>query len=692
MNEHKLIYKEEAYELLAELESSLIELENSPDDEDLIAQVFRSMHTIKGSGAMFGYDNIAAFTHEIETVYDLVRDSKIKVTRDLLKLTLSACDHIKKMVDEDDIDESFERELVSAFQKMIPGNPGTFDSRKPELPDISSYDNYEQIYRIRFQPDRDLFHTGTNPAVLLNELRSLGQCQIVAHQKNIPVLSEMDPELCYLHWDIIISSSQGLQAIRDVFIFAEDYCKLDIQVVYHEKFPSDSPEHKKIGQILVERGDVSAEEIEKVLQGHKRVGEMLIDARSIDPETLESALKEQQHLREISRKRENITNSSSIRVPAEKLDGLVNLVGELVTVQARLTRMASIEKNTELTAIAEAVEYLSAELRDHTMNIRMLPVGNTFRKFKRLIFDLSSELNKEITVITEGEETELDKNVLDQLNDPLMHIIRNTIDHGIETPEVRIAKGKPRQGTIRLSAEYSGSDVLIMISGDGAGLNTQAIRAKALEKKLISPDAQLSEKDIHALIFAPGFSTAKQISGVSGRGVGMDVVRRRIESLRGSIDIKSEKDKGMSVTLKLPLTLAIADGLLIRLGTGYYVLPLLAVEECLELKRHEADKARERKIIQFRKELISYISLHEMFHIKDELPEIEKVVVINTHGKRVGFGVDKVLGQHQTVIKNLGYFYKDVKTMSGATILGDGTVALILDVNRIIMSLENNSN
>ncbi|MDM8535503.1 chemotaxis protein CheA [Desulfobacterales bacterium HSG17] len=701
MDDHKEIYKEEAYELLAELESSLIELENVPDDEDLIAQVFRSMHTIKGSGAMFGFDNIAAFTHEIETVFDLVRDGKIKVSKNLLKLTLSACDQIKIMVDEDDIDESKERELVSAFQKMIPAEHKTSVSKKPNISDISissindeseDYDTQDLIYRIRFQPDSYLFNTGTNPVILLNELQSLGQCQVMAQQKNIPVLSKITPEKCYLHWDIIICTSEGIQAIRDIFIFVEDYCKLDIQIIYHGKFPSDELEKKKIGQILIERGDVSAEEIKKVIQGHKRVGEMLIDAQSIDSETLESALTEQQHIREISRKRQNITSSSSIRVPAEKLDGLVDLVGELVTVQARLTRMASIEKNSELTSISEAVEYLSAELRDHTMNIRMLPVGQTFRKFKRLIFDLSNELNKEIFVITEGEETELDKTVLDQLNDPLMHIIRNAIDHGIETPEIRKAKGKTRQGTIRLSAEHSGSDVLISISEDGAGLNTEAIRAKAVEKKLFAPDAQLSEKDIHALIFAPGFSTARQVSGVSGRGVGMDVVRRSVENLRGSIEIQSKKDKGTIVTLKLPLTLAIADGLLVKVSKNYYVLPLLSVEECLELSRQDADKARERNIIQFRGELISYVSLHERFQIEDDLPEIEKVVVINTHGRQVGFGVDRVLGQHQTVIKNLGYFYKDIKTMSGATILGDGTVALILDVNRIIMSLENISN
>lgn len=695
MNEHKEIYKEEAYELLAELESSLIELENIPEDEELIACVFRSMHTIKGSGAMFGYDNIAAFTHEIETVFDLVRDNKIKVTRELLKLTLSACDQIKIMVDEEDVDHSLERELVAAFQEMIPERKNE-KINEPEISDIlnkfAEIDNTgkgEQIYRIRFRPDQSIMKTGTNPVLLLDELCSMGKCQVTAYQKNIPVLSGIDPELCYLYWDIIMSSFEEIQTVRDVFIFAEDNCSLDIQIIHPGDYAFESLGNKKIGQILVDRGDVSAEEIENVIQGHKRVGERLIDASTIDRDTLESALTEQKHLREITRKRQTVMSTSSIRVPAEKLDELVDLVGELVTVQARLTRKASIDRDSELTSISEAVEYLAAELRDHTMNIRMLPVGQTFRKFKRLIFDLSNELEKEIVVKTQGEETELDKTVLDQLNDPLMHIIRNTIDHGIEPPEVRTSIGKPRQGIIRLSAEHSGSDVLICISDDGAGLNTEAIKSKAIEKKLITPDARLNEKDIHDLLFAPGFSTAKQISGVSGRGVGMDVVRRRVENLRGSVEIHSQKGKGTSVTLKLPLTLAIADGLLVYVGGEHYILPLLSVEECLELTRQDADKARERSIIHFREELISYVSLHESFNVNDNFPEIEKVVVINTHGRRVGFGVDKVLGQHQTVIKNLGYFYKDIKSMSGATILGDGTVALILDVNQIIMSLEN---
>jgi two-component system chemotaxis sensor kinase CheA len=359
-------------------------------------------------------------------------------------------------------------------------------------------------------------------------------------------------------------------------------------------------------------------------------------------------------------------------------------VGELVTVQARLTRKASIAEDPELTAIAEEVERLSADLRDNTMNIRMLPVGNTFRRFRRLVHDLCLELGKEVNVATEGEETELDKTVIEQLNDPLVHIIRNAVDHDIELPGVREAAGKPRQGTLRLSAEHSGPDVVIRISGDGAGIDLAAVRARAAEKGLIPADADLDRKELCNLIFTPGFSTAKSVSGVSGRGVGMDVVKRRVESLRGSVEIDSQTGRGATVTLRLPLTLAISDGLLVRVGGDYFILPLLAVEECLELERAAADRAQDRNVLEVRGEFISYLGLRELFESDGEPPDIQRVVVIKAAGQLIGLGVDHVVGQHQTVIKTLGRMYRDVKSMSGATILGDGTVALILDVDRMV--------
>jgi two-component system chemotaxis sensor kinase CheA len=692
MEDHQSVYKEEAIELLTELESSLIELDDVPDDMELIGHVFRCMHTIKGSGAMFGFDDVAAFTHEIETVFDLVRDGRLPVTKKLVALTLKASDLIKKMVTGQAVDPAEEREMVKAYQTMLPGpvvypqNPGwaaSDDAVEGPIPDVT--------YRIRFFPKPDIFHTGTNPILLMDELALLGKCESIVHQRNVPPLNQFDPLLCYLYWDIFLTSSENLNTVRDVFVFVEDHCKLDIQVI--DGSGLGGAEGNRLGEILVERGDISPDLLQSVLKGKKRIGEMLLDAKAVDPDTLHSALKEQQHIREVGRRQQTtMIHATGIRVAADKLDSLVDLAGELVTVQARLTRKAMIQEDPELTSISEEVERLAAELRDSTMNIRMLPVGNAFRKFKRLIHDLSNELGKETLVITEGEETELDKTVLEQMGDPLMHLIRNTVDHGIEPPNVREAKGKPRRGTVCMAAEHSGSDVLIRISDDGSGLNLKAIRAKAVEKGLISPTAEPSEKEMFSMIFAPGFSTAKTVSGVSGRGVGMDVVKRRVEHLRGTVEIESQEEVGTTVTLKLPLTLAIADGLLVKVGQDDYIMPLLAVEECVELGRQEVEKARERNMINFRGEAVSYINLREFFKTPGAPPAIEKVVIAESGGERYGFGVDHVVGQHQTVIKGLGHFYKDIKHISGATILGDGTVALILDMAQIVRVFQNGLN
>ncbi len=683
MDDHRNVYREEAFELLAELEAALLELENRPDDSELVGQVFRSMHTIKGSGAMFGFDDIAAFTHEIETVFDLVRDGRVAVTPELIQLTLQACDLIRQMVNGDDVDEAEERRIVQAFIEILPG--GEPAQKSPRLRLEPSRTGEEALFRVRFRPGPDLFRSGTNPMLLLDELRGMGECEIAAIQRRVPPLAALDPEACHLDWDVLLQTAEDANALRDVFIFVEDQCELEIRPLEI----GEEGQTRRIGDILVERGDIRQEDLERFLRGKKRVGDILVEARAVDRDTLASALLEQQRMQEARRRRQTDTTTSSIRVAAEKLDALVDRVGELVTVQARLSRKASISEDPELTAIAEEVERLSADLRDNTMNIRMLPVGNTFRRFRRLVHDLCLELGKEVAVVTEGEETELDKTVIEQLHDPLVHIIRNALDHDIEPPDVREAAGKPRQGTLHLAAEHSGPDVVIRISGDGAGIDLAAVRTRAIEKGLIPEDAELDRAALCNLIFTPGFSTARAVSGVSGRGVGMDVVKRRVESLRGSVEVESRSGKGATVTLRLPLTLAISDGLLVRVGADYFILPLLAVEECLELDRAEADRAQNRNILEVRGEFVSYLGLRELFESEGAPPDIQKVVVIRAAGQLVGLGVDHVVGQHQTVIKSLGRMYRDAKSMSGATILGDGTVALILDVDRMVEAAQN---
>ena len=689
---HRQAFKEEAYELLSELESSLLELEERPDDIDLIGRVFRAMHTIKGSGSMFGFDDIAHFTHEVETIFDMVRNGKLEVTKTLVNLTLSARDQIKSMLDNSDGGGGAD---LAESGRIIAGLRALASSEAPVAPQSEAKPAQQQsgagaqvTYRIRFAPNPDIFSCGSNPLNLLAELRDLGPCSVVAQTAACPALEDMDPELCYILWDVVLTTDQGLNAIRDVFIFVEDDCALSIEQIAEYDELSGQENHKKLGEIMRDRGDISSEEMAAVLAKQKRFGELAVANGLVTESKVESALVEQRHVQAVRQEKQNTEAGNSIRVPAERLDVLVNLVGELVTVQARLSQTAAGRADAELVAIAEEVERLTGELRDSALNIRMLPIGSTFSKFKRLVRDLSGELGKEIEMTTDGAETELDKTVIERLNDPLVHLIRNSIDHGVELPDIRVAAGKPRFGTVHLSAVHSGDSVLITIKDDGAGLDKEAIRAKAVERGLITASAELPEKELFALIFAPGFSTAKKVSSVSGRGVGMDVVKRAIDQLRGTIELASVHGEGTRIMVRIPLTLAIIESLLVRIGGDFYMLPLSMVDECVELTREDVARAHGRNLANVRDHLVPYIPLRERFLIPGVVPDIEQIVITQVNGVRVGFVVDQVIGEHQTVIKSLGRAYKNAEGISGATILGDGSVALILDVPQLVQSVE----
>jgi two-component system chemotaxis sensor kinase CheA len=734
MDKQQEAYREEAYELLAELEISLLELEEAPDDEDVIDQVFRAMHTIKGSSAMFGFEAIAAFTHEVETVFDLVRSGHMPVTKELVNLALKSRDQIKHMLNTPNVDSSANEEIIKQLKSLssdpkisiheadedsilegdteasisemdIDMDKGTAPDRSTEnMPESdldldfgSKEDTTEKVstdtavsvtYRIRFRPNHNLLIQGTNPFQLINDIQELGDTTIVAQTNKIPDLFEIEPEHCYIHWDIILTTGQDLDYIRDIFIFIEDNCDIQIDIIDKDGDIEYRSDYKKLGEILIERKDISSDLLKQTLQKQRRLGEILVESQVADSGQVESALAEQNHIKHVREKRKQDTATSSIRVDALKLDTLVDLVGELVTVQASLSQKAFSSEDTELIGIAEQVERLTADLRDNTMSIRMLPISTTFSTFKRLVRDLSNELGKEVAMSTEGGKTELDKKVIERLNDPMVHIIRNCIDHGIETPDVREKSGKSRSGMISLIAVHSGANVLIKISDDGAGINPQKILSIALEKGIISPDTELSETETYNLLFAPGFSTAKTVSDISGRGVGMDVVKRSIEALRGTIEIESEIGVGTTITLKLPLTLAIIDGLLVEIGKEYYVLPLSAVEECVELTQADRDKSKGRNIAWVRDEIIPYIPLRDIFQIQSPPPPIEQVVIVEIDNALIGFVVDNIIGEHQTVIKSLGRVYRGAKEFSGATILADGSVALIMDVHRLSLLAE----
>jgi two-component system chemotaxis sensor kinase CheA len=495
----------------------------------------------------------------------------------------------------------------------------------------------EQVWTIKFKPASDLFACGGNPATLFRELATMGACEIQAHVDEIPALDEIQFDSCYLSWTIVLRSACDRDAIRDVFIFVEDGSSIEINSA-SEPLPAAESNAK-------------LQQVEVISQPGSRKTQ---------------------------------TKESSVRVPAAKLDRLVALVGELVTNQARLAQVASRFDSPELAFPVEEIERLVAELRDDVLGIRMMQIGTIFGRFRRLVHDLSTELGKEVDLVTAGEETELDKSILDQLAEPLVHLLRNSIDHGIEPADQRTSQGKPRRGTISLRAEHTGSGVVVTIEDDGRGLNREAIRARAVERGLIAADANLTDKDLLNLILLPGFSTAATITNVSGRGVGMDVVKKQIDALRGSLVLASEPGKGTRITLTLPLTLAIIEGLLVEIGPHQFIVPMTAVMENVELHRADRLRGNGRNVIPVRGTLIPYIDLRESFSLGGDIAATEKIVIVQHENQRVGLLVERVLGTHQTVIQSLGRFFRRIEVVSGSTVMGDGRVALILDIPAII--------
>ncbi|MFO7982748.1 MAG: chemotaxis protein CheA [Desulfuromonadales bacterium] len=687
---HGEAFLEEARELLSSLESSLLKLEKDPQDQELIDRVFRALHTVKGSGAMFGFDSISDFTHHVESVFDRVRNGEIQIDKDLITLTLAAGDHITALLEEirggDPVEEKTARDLTDRFKLYLPQNDVESEQ---SFADFHSDDNPKKTFRIRFKPNRDIFLRGVNPLGLLREIREMGECLIVAQTDLIPSLEELDPEACLLYWDIILTTEMGYEAIRDVFIFVEADSDIHIDIIDEEGWVVGDEDNKKLGDILVDRGELPESDLEKFLHSKKRLGESLVEAGVLNAGQIDSALAEQQHLNRMRQERRQSQGASTIRVRSAKLDSLVNLVGELVTMQARLSQLATDREDEDLLAVAEQVEHLTWEMRDEILNIRMIPIGTTFSNFNRLVRDLSQELGKDVELVTRGAETELDKTVIERLNDPLVHIIRNCIDHGIEQPEVREKAEKPPKGTVTLSAVHSGANVVVDIHDDGQGLDKDHIRRRAVERGLLSADDEVSDKELAALIMAPGFSTADSVTSISGRGVGMDVVKQAIDDLRGNIEVSSQRGKGTKFSIKLPLTLAIIDGLLVEIADERFVFPLSAVEECVELKRSDMNRHQGRDLANVRGELIPYIRLRNHFDIHSDPPEIEQVVITHVDGHQIGFVVDQVVGEHQTVIKSLGRLYHEVSGFSGATILGDGTIALILDLQHLFRTAEN---
>lgn len=650
-------FKLEAEELLVSVEECVLDIEDNPRDQDAINRLFRAVHTIKGSGSMFGYMALAAFTHHLESVLDKVRSGLLPIDRHLIDLVLDSRDLIKGMLEGDPSAPAEDQVKLNATVASL---AALCDHKAAETEKNSDQEETVtgmRTIRIRFQPNPSTFRQGMDPACILDELRELGTCDIRPLCSSVPGLQDFDPHTCYIGWEIDLTTEASPEDLRSVFIFVEDDAEISMETL--EDLPVVEETEVKPVPAVVEIVEAKAE---------------LSAAAVAEPAS--------------GAKRKVIAEGESVRVASDKLDKLINLIGELVITQAQLAQVASSVENHDLATPVEGIERLVAELRDVVLSVRMMPIGSTFNRFRRLVRDLSAELGKEIELVTEGAETEMDKGVIDRLADPLVHLIRNCVDHGIEPPAERVAKGKPAKGRIRLVAAHRGTNVVISVEDDGKGLDSEAIRRKAIEKGLISADAQLSRKEAFDLIFMPGFSTASQITNVSGRGVGMDVVRREIDGLRGNIEVESETDHGSVMHLSLPLTLAIIDGLLVEVSASEFVIPLSTIEECLELDESHFPLGSGRNVIQVRGEALPCVFLREFFHLASPPPTIQEAVVARVGNSRVAVVVDHVVGDHQTVIKSLGKVYQDVQGVSGATIMGDGQVALILDVDQIVRSAE----
>lgn len=668
------VFRIEAAECLEAIEAGLLDLTHQLDDKGLVDAVFRGLHTLKGSGAMFGFEALAGFTHHCETAFDRVRKGEVPATAELVAAVLAAQDHMRALVDQPDADHGDTgQKLLAQLQAAVGGSAASKEPAPvPAAPAVVAAPAAQKKlnhWRIRFSLPSNAMANGTNPLGLLDELRELGECTVLANTAGIPPLGELVANELYISWEVILKSEQDRSAIDDVFIFVMDDMQLEVVDI-----DDAAPAPAAVAAEPAKAAEPAPAASVSAPQAAAAPAFKPVEAVPVKRDAPAAAAADSRQ----AKAQENV------RVPAERLDELMDRVGELVIAQSRLSQLASSSSDIALRSVSEEIERLSGELRDTMMVLRMVPVATLFSRFRRLVHDLARETGKSIELITEGESTEVDKTVIERLADPLVHLVRNSIDHGLETPADRLAAGKSEAGTVTLSARQSGGEVIISIKDDGRGINRERVRAKAESSGLIAPGQQLSDQELLQLIFAPGFSTAATITNLSGRGVGMDVVKKTVEALRGAIDIESKPGEGSEVSLRIPLTLAIIDGLLVRVGSGRYVIPLSAVEECLELSLEEDLRSRGRSFISLRDSLVPFLRLRDLFRTGTKPDVHQKVVVISTGTERVGLVVDQIIGDHQTVIKSMSKLHNDVATFSGATILGDGSVALILDVGHLV--------
>ncbi|MGL4524333.1 MAG: chemotaxis protein CheA [Spirochaetia bacterium] len=691
MENFKETFLEEANDLLEQLEVRLLELENNPEDREIVAAIFRIVHTIKGASAMFGFEAVSHFTHDLENSMEYVRDGRVQVIPEMITMTLQARDHILMLLTVDvptGEQQAAGDEILKNFKAYVTGGEGGSAGQETEqalqitddVVEVDEADDAPKSYQIEFRPGEDVLLNGTNPILLVDEMVSLGTAHVHVNITHLPSLQDFEVQKSYLAWTVELTTENTLTDIEDVFIFLGPDSLVKIERVGQnppkESVSASSSAAAPSMTIGMEEEDAPVAAPTSVAVSAPGVEPVAIKA-PVAPPTAKAA--------EPPKKGVAVGSgmSQTLRISSDKLDTMVDLVGELVTFNAHLRQLGQELHSSNLTGLTEQSERLILKMRDVTMGMRMLPIGSTFSRFQRLVRDTAGSLGKDIDLVTEGGETELDKTVLERLTDPLMHIIRNSLDHGVEGPADRQAKGKSQKGTVLLAASHSGAFVYITIADDGKGIDRNRVIEKAVSKELLTPAdaAELSDQEVFALIFAPGLSTAAAVTDISGRGVGMDVVRREIVALGGTITIDSTVDVGTRMVLKIPLTLAIIEGLMTRLGDNNYIFPLSAVEECLMYKLHNPED--ETGFFNWRGDLVPYVNLRKYFRVEGNRPEKEQMIVISDRDGYIGFVVDRVIGNLQTLIKSLGKLYRNAQGVSGATILGNGGVALILDVLKL---------
>ena len=688
----------ESRELLEAMEDALLVVEQTAEKDEMVNAIFRAAHTIKGSSGLFSLDHIVAFTHVVESVLDQVREGKLSIADQLVVLLLSCCDHIGALVDavaagntepDADLQQQGEPLLTQLRSYLAAPKPqaglSSMMMATPEVDPIArindggvSADHWH--ISVRFGPD--VLKIGMDPLSFIRYLETLGHISgMVTLSDAMPDADAMDPEACYLGFEIAFQSKADKAAIEHVFEFVLDDCRLQILPPhsliddYVNLIQHQQGDMARLGEMLVRCGTLTAQELDHALNAQsdtpaKPIGTILVEQGSVQPEVVEAALTKQKQIKDIG-----ATESRSIRVDADKLDQLINLVGELIIAGASVNLIARRTHISELEESTSKLSMLVEEVRDSALQLRMVKIGATFSRFQRVVHDVSRDLGKDIALIIAGEETELDKTVVEKIGDPLMHLVRNSMDHGIESAQVRAARGKPAQGTLKLNAFHDSGSIVITVQDDGGGLKRERILAKAIERGLVDAGHHLSDAEVYALIFEPGFSTAEQVTNLSGRGVGLDVVKRNITALRGTVSLASEEGVGTTVTVRLPLTLAIIDGFLVEVGKSVYAIPLDMIEECVA---YTAEPGHD--YTSLRGQVLPFIRLRELFGIKGTPAKGENIVVLKYAGQKAGLVVDTLLGEFQTVIKPLGHIFNQVTCISGSTILGSGDVALILDV------------